>query len=87
MTPFTGRQPSWENAVAKGVPADQRPRKVIGEPCLGNNCNQYVDDLIVFGLKEDHMEAVRFLLSLLKKHHLSICPEKAFIGRLSRQVP
>ena len=27
------------------------------------------------------MEAVRFLLSLLKKHHLSICPEKAFIGR------
>ena len=81
MTPFTGRQPSLEDAIAKGVPVDQRPRKVIGEPCLGNNCNQYVDDLIVFGLKEDHMEAVRFLLSLLKKHHLSICPEKAFIGR------
>ena len=31
MTPFTGRQPSLEDAIAKGAPVDQRPRKVIGE--------------------------------------------------------
>ena len=67
MTPYTGRGPPG----------------IVGKPCLGNICCQFVDDILVFSNDEYHADYLDFIFTLMEKHNLSLRPDKCFLGQKS----